>query len=309
MERGLRRLRYFSVLAQELNFRRTAERLHITQPALSRAIAQLEDEVGARLLTRTNRRVALTAAGADFAAGCAALLGGLDDTITRTLKVAEGHAGTLTIGYTDTAIAGCLPDHIKTFRAALPQVELRLLQMYSTLQIDALADGTIDVGIMTGPVADGSLKALPVQRDRFLAVLPRDNPLSRQGAVDLKALNAYPFVFGDNEAWSIYNALLFTECEARGLTPEIIQVVPESRAILGLVACGFGISILPECLTRALDPRVCAVRIADLSTLMTTQAVWRADTINPVVARFASHLKSADDRLAPRSATRSSLKD
>ena len=113
METGLRRLRYFRALAEGLNFRATAERLNITQPALSRAIAQLEADVGVALFERTNRRVRLTLAGETFAAGCDRVLKSLDGAIDQTLRVARGFAGNLTVGYTDTVIAGVLPDLIR----------------------------------------------------------------------------------------------------------------------------------------------------------------------------------------------------
>ena len=192
METGLRRIRYFDTLARELNFRRSAEKLSITQPALSRAIAQLEYEVGARLLERTNRTVTLTLAGETFASGCQRILSGIDAAIDETQKVAKGRAGTLVVGYTDTAIAGNLPDLIRSFLLDTPDVFIRLIQLFSTQQLTMLRDGLIDVGIMTGPIDQPDLMAMDVQVDRFVALVPRGNRLAGEHSVTLAELAEFP---------------------------------------------------------------------------------------------------------------------
>ncbi|MGP1394792.1 MAG: LysR family transcriptional regulator [Inquilinaceae bacterium] len=290
METGLRRLRYFSVLATELNFRRTADKLNITQPALSRAIVQLEDEVGVRLLERSNRQVRLTHAGESFAAGCKRVLDSLVATIDQTQKVARGYAGALTIGYTDTAIAGTLPDLIKSFLGEAPEVHIRLVQVYSERQLVMLRDGSIDIAIMTGPVADDELEAIDMQLDRFVALVPHDNPLASASRVSLGDLAHYPFVLGDPEAWAMYNALLFAHCEKVGIRPRILQTAPESRAIVGLVACGLGVSVMPECVARTVDRRIAVRPIHDVDDRMRTQAVWPKRASKPALARFVKHV-------------------
>jgi DNA-binding transcriptional LysR family regulator len=291
METGLRRLRYFSTLATELNFRRTAEKLNITQPALSRAIAQLEEEVGVRLLERSNRHVKLTLAGENFANGCNRLLEGLNATIDQTLKVARGFAGTLAVGYTDTAIAGKLPDLIRSLLGDAPELHIQLIQAYSKRQLEMLHDGTIDIGIVTGPVEDNSLRSVDIQTDRFVALVPRGNPLAGNKDVALADLAEYRFVLGDPEAWGIYNALLFEHCERGGIRPQIVQTAPESRAIVGLVACDLGVSIMPESVTHTVDERIVVLPIRDINGQMITQAVWLKDSKKPAVARFVQHQK------------------
>lgn len=290
METGLRRIRYFDTLARELNFRRSAEKLSITQPALSRAIAQLEYEVGARLLERTNRTVTLTLAGETFASGCQRILSGIDAAIDETQKVAKGRAGTLVVGYTDTAIAGNLPDLIRSFLLDTPDVFIRLIQLFSTQQLTMLRDGLIDVGIMTGPIDQPDLMAMDVQVDRFVALVPRGNRLAGEHSVTLAELAEFPFILGDAEAWGVYNALLFSHCDDRGVRPNIVQTAPESRAIFGLVACGLGVSVMPGCLTRPLDERIVSIPISDLDGRMTTQVVWPAASHKPAATRFGQHL-------------------
>jgi len=290
METGLRRLRYFKMLAVELNFRRTAQRLGITQPALSRAIGQLEQDVGAQLLERTSRQVRLTLAGETFAAGCGRILDRLDTTIDQTLNVARGYAGTLVIGYTDTSIAGRLPNVIKSFLSEAPDVHVRLIQVFTRQQLVMLRDGAIDIGMLTGPVVDDAFATRDVQIDRFVALVPRDNPLAGRESVALGELAAYPFVLGDFEAWATYNELLFAQCEKRSIRPRIVQTAPESRAIVGLVACGLGVSIMPESLARTADERIAVLAVRDVDARMTTQAVWPHASKSPALGRFVRHL-------------------
>lgn len=290
METGLRRLRYFAAVAEELNFRRAAKRLNITQPALSRAIAQLEAELGFRLLERNNRNVALTLAGATFAKGCLRLLSGLDASVDEAQKVAVGGAGSLVVGYTDTAIVGILPDLIRSFLSEAPGVHVRLIQVFTAGQRTMLRDGVIDVGVMTGPVDDAGLSAIDIQTDRLMALVPRDNALAARSRVRLAELAAEPFIQGDPDSWGVYNELLFAECERAGFRPNIVQTAPESRAILGLVACGLGVSVMPESLARRIDERIEALPLAGLAARMRTQAVWPAALQNPAALRFVEHV-------------------
>ena len=291
MDTGLRRLRYFNALAELLNFRRAAQKLNITQPALSRAIAQLEAEVGAALFERSNRRVRLTLAGRTFAIGCGQVLKSLDGTIDQTRKVAHGYVGNLKIGYTDTVIAGRLPDIVKAFRGIAPGIDIRLIQAYTELQMQMIADGILDIGIMTGPIASASLATLDIQSDRLVAILPRDHPLAKADEVALAELSDFAFILGDLDCWGAYHALLFRYFDRCGFRPQIVQTAPESRAIIGLVTCGLGVTIMPESLAIALDRRVVARPVSDIGEPMITQAGWMPDAANPAVKRFLGHLR------------------
>lgn len=290
METGLRRLRYFQALAAALNFRRAASHLNITQPALSRAIAQLEVEIGTLLFERTNRQVALTLAGKTFAKGCARTLASLDATVDETRRVARGDAGTLVIGYTDTVIAGRLPDIVEGFAKILPGVTIRLVQAYTARQMTMLDGGHLDVGIVTGPVTHVGLKTCPVQSDRFMALLPTGHPLAAQDRIRLADLAGQPFVIGDPDRWGAYNTHLTAHCERAGFQLHVVQTAPESRAIVGLVSCGLGVTVLPEALLSTVDRRVVARDIADLDARLDSFACWQLTGMQPALRRFVDHL-------------------
>ena len=291
METGLRRLRYFRLLADEPSFRRAAERLGITQPALSRAIALLEEDVGAALLERTRRGVRLTPAGESFAVGAANVLAALDGAVGQARKVADGLAGNLVVGYTDTAVAGRLPDLVRGFRERCPDVHVRLRQGYTRQQRHWLGIGELDVAFMTGPVDEPGRDALPVQRDRFVAILPRHHPLAEAAPLALADLAAEPFVMGDPDHWSVYNEQFLALCERAGFAPRIVQSAPDSRGIVGLVSCGMGVSVQTESLAPLADPRVRFRALEDCTERVTTVAAWNTRFMPPVKARMIEYLR------------------
>ncbi|MCK0168857.1 LysR family transcriptional regulator [Jannaschia sp. S6380] len=292
METGLRRLRYFRILAATLNFRRAAVALGITQPALSRAISQLEEEVGAALFTRSNRQVALTAAGQSFLKGCARTLDALETAIDETRRVSRGLSGTLTIGYTDTVIAGRLPDVIEGFCRIAPDVTIRLVQGYTDQQMEMMEAGQLDVAIVTSPGRQLDLETLPLQSDGFMALLPASHELAKSPRIMLRDLALQAFVMGDPDRWAVYNRHLWRYCERAGFDPSVVQTAPESRAIIGLVSCGLGVSIMPESLVSTVDARVVARPIADLETRLESFACWRLAEPSAVLVNFCDFLAS-----------------
>ncbi|WP_299968379.1 LysR substrate-binding domain-containing protein [uncultured Roseobacter sp.] len=294
MQTGLRRLRYFRMVAETLNFRRAARELNITQPALSRAITQLENELGVRLFERSNARVSLTHAGHTFSSGCDRVFTALSHATEETQRVARGEIGSLAIGYTDTAIAGTIPDIIETFRHALPTVAIRLYQVHTQAQMQMLRSGQLDIGLMTGPVDRSALSAITVQRDRLVVLAPKMHRLAARDSLRLKELANEPFVLGDPNDWFVFNRSLLQLCERAGFAPRVIQTAPETQAIIGLVRCGLGLTIMPECHAQVLNARVVAIPLGDDIAPMLTQAAWIEGRDHPALTRFCDHLRHYD---------------
>lgn len=294
MDTSLRRLRYFRAVARTLNFRAAARELNITQPALSRAIAQLEDELEVRLFDRSTGRVKLTRAGRTFTIECDRVLAALESAMEETRRVARGEIGSLAIGYTDTAMAGAIPDIIETFRKASPGVTIRLYQVPTNAQVEMLRSGQLDVGLLTGPVDRRAFCAVTVQRDRLVMLAPADHRLAGRQSLKLHELAGEPFVLGDQTDWFIYNRSLLELCERAGFAPRVVQTAPESQAIIGLVSCGLGVTIMPECHARVLNARTVAIPIDDGVEPMLTEAAWIEGRDHPALARFGAHLARYD---------------
>lgn len=294
METSLRRLRYFRTVAETLNFRAASRDLNITQPALSRAIAQLEDELDVQLFERSTGRVKLTRAGRTFTIECDRVLATVESAMEETRRVARGEIGSLAVGYTDTAMAGAIPDIIETFRQSSPGVTIRLYQVPTHAQVEMLRSGQLDVGVMTGP-ADGKIfSAVQVQRDRLVMLAPVDHPLAARHSVRLSELAGESFVLGDQTDWSTYNRALLDLCERAGFAPNVVQRAPESQAIIGLVSCGLGVTIMPECHARVLNARLAAIPIEEGMEPMVTEAVWIDGRDHPALSRFGAHLARYD---------------
>ena len=150
----LRQLRYFVAVAEELHFRRAAERLHISQPPLSQQIRALEDELGFALLTRTRRRVELTPAGAAFLRDARALIGELDGAVATARRIDAGQTGRLRVGFVGSALLSIVPGTVERFRASRPGVAIELRERSTVDQLRAVAAGVVDVGLVRPPIED-----------------------------------------------------------------------------------------------------------------------------------------------------------
>src|SRR6476619_5514921 len=168
-----RQLRYFVALAEHLHFGRAAAALHISQPPLSRAIQGVEQQLGARLLARSKRKVELTPEGARLYEEAKRLLGQLERAAREVSAMAAGESGRLRLGFVSLADYGVLPGLLKAFKAARPGVSLALREMLSPEQAAALSAGELDFGLLLPPVdGEAGLEHLVVQRERFVAALP-----------------------------------------------------------------------------------------------------------------------------------------
>ncbi len=245
----LRHLRYFAAVAEELNFSRAAERLHMAQPPLSVQVRALEAELGTPLLERDRRRVSLTQAGREFLDQARAILLAADSAKARARSAASGVVGKLVLGYTASSMFNTvLPHSIRTFRNAYPQVALTFREMSSLDQLDALHERTIDLGVLRKPdisTADG-LSIEPWYAAPLLVVMADDHPLAAGPAVSVKDLRADPFIMYPRDAGIGLYWRVMELCRRAGFRPEIAQQVREASTIVGLVAAGAGVAIVPQ---------------------------------------------------------------
>ncbi|HHG8774994.1 TPA: LysR family transcriptional regulator [Raoultella planticola] len=247
----LRHLRYFIAVAEELHFGRAAARLNISQPPLSQQIQILEQQIGARLFARTNRSVSLTAAGRQFLADSRQILTQVEDAAARAGRLHHGETGELHIGFTSSApFIKAVSDTLSTFRRRYPDVHIQTRETNTREQIVPLNEGALDLGLMRNTQLPETLVWERVLREPLLAMVPSDHPLARQQAVSLLELASEPFVFFDPHVGTgLYDDILGL-MRRYGLTPMITQEVGEAMTIIGLVASGLGVSILPASFKR-----------------------------------------------------------
>ena len=247
----LRHLRYFIAVAEELHFGHAAARLNISQPPLSQQIQILEQQIGARLFARTNRSVSLTEAGKQFLADSRQILTQVDEAAARAARLHHGETGELRIGFTSSApFIKAVSDTLSTFRRRYPDVHIQTRETNTREQIVPLNEGTLDLGLMRNTQLPDTLAWERVLREPLLAMVPRDHPLAKQPSVSLRELAREPFVFFDPHVGTgLYDDILGL-MRRYGLTPVITQEVGEAMTIIGLVAAGLGVSILPASFRR-----------------------------------------------------------
>ncbi len=288
----LRQLRYFIAVAEELHFRRAAARLHISQPPLSQQIARLEEELGCRLLSRTRRRVELTAAGEAFLRDARAMLDELDVAVATARRIETGQAGLLRVNFVGSALLSIVPGIIQRFRRGRPSVEIELRERSTLEQLRALAGGLVDVGLVRPPIdTDDVLAAEVVMRERTVAAIPSGHPLARRTRVSLRSLAAEPLVLFPREQAPGFHDLLTGRLAATGTSPHVVQYAPEMTTIIGLVAAGIGVSPVPASVARlGLD----GVTYRPLTGAPDTEllAVTRAGDDSPLVAAFVAEARA-----------------
>ena len=287
----LRQLRYFVAVAEELHFRRAAQRLHISQPPLTRQIAALEAELGCRLLERTRRRVELTAAGEAFLRQARTMLGELEVAVSTARAIGAGQAGVLRIGFVGSALSSIVPAAVQRFRRARPDVEVQLRERSTTQALRALASGELDVGLVRPPIdGDDTLLAEFVMRERTIAAIPTGHELAALRRIPLARLAAQPLVMFPRGQAPGFHDLLIGRMAATGTTPHVVQYAPEMLTIIGLVAAGIGVSPVPESVAHVgLD----GVTYRPLSGAPDTElvAVTRADEDSPLAAAFVAEAR------------------
>ncbi|MBA1289916.1 LysR family transcriptional regulator [Pseudomonas japonica] len=277
----LRHLRYFIAVAECLHFGRAAEALGISQPPLSQQIQALEQELGARLFDRTNRRVALSEAGRLFLEEARHVLAQVDKAADVARRAQLGELGELKIGFTSSApFNSSIPTAIRAFRQAFPAVHLHLREMSSQEVADALLEKRVEVGIMRPlPLAD-TLHAVELFREPLVAVVNASHPLATMpgDGLPMAALAEQPFVFFPRSYGSGLYAQLLSLAQAAGFSPHFAQEATETMTIIGLVSAGLGVSVLPASFRSI---RIDGVVYRPLLDTAAESAVWLVRRTGP----------------------------
>jgi len=289
----LRRLKYFVAAAEEENFHRAAERLHLAQPALSKQIALLEEELGCALFSRHRGRVYLTEVGRVFLADTRRILHELDVAVERAREAKAGQLGVLDVGIRETAgRSPIVSTAFSHFRRTYPAVELRLHQMTSPAQCAALEAGDLDVGfIYLSPIHDRNLNRFEIATDHFYLALPSTHALARKRQIHLRDLEQEQFIWLARSRKAYYSDALLRTCIDGGLVPRIIQEVDGESTALNLVAVGLGVSFIVGPSTIPALPDIVFKRVVELSTELQLALVWPNGVDSPVIANFVETVR------------------
>lgn len=290
----LRHLRYFVTVAEELNFTKAAERLHMAQPPLSTQIKDLENQLGVKLFERSKRHVALTQAGERFLERATRILQDVESARLEAQRFSLGELGELRIGFASSLpYSLMLPKLLFTFQSEHPQVKLQLSELFSNQQLQALADGLLDVGLVryNGGALPNDVEVEELGRDSLRLVVNVNHPLAAEESVRFSQLKDESFITFPEGVGSGLPALLQKLAQKAKFTPNIVQQAKEATTQIGLVAAGLGVALLPAPLECIQLPRVRYLPIVDKDAYYTLSAAYRKNDDSPLTQGFLKVLR------------------
>jgi len=283
----LRRLRYFVAVAEEGSFNRAAQRLHIAQPPLSNQIKQLEEELGVLLFERTSRGVRMTEAGDLLLEEARRIFVEVDQTVRIVRRVGHGEVGRLVLGFVPSASNEVLPPILRTFRQRFPEVELFLREMRPNRIVQLLHEKQIDAGFLYLPLEDASFNIECVSREPLVLALPEAHPLASESRVELQALAEEPFILPARYPMPGLYGQVTEACRQAGFTPNAVQKdVWLMQTIVGLVAGGIGVALVPASLRNLRRRGVVYKSVSGLSPTVELGMIWRRDGAGMVLKSF-----------------------
>jgi DNA-binding transcriptional LysR family regulator len=289
----LRHLRYFIAVADELNFSRAAERMHMAQPPLSAAIRQLERDLGVELFARTTRAVRLTDAGRAFLQGARRTLADAERAAEDARRAAAGGLGRLRIAYSWSTRFETLGVLGRAFRASHPDVVLLAQEMWNARMPAAFGNASIDVAISLCPEISAELELAPIRSERMVALLPEAHPLAAEEAIPLAALAEEEFIVFPREiAPRLHDAFLAIYRRA-GFEPRVRHESFHTGWDLGILAEIPAAAMAPQTVVGGLPDGIVAVGLSEPTDSLETCLVWRSDDDSATVAAFVAAATSA----------------
>lgn len=293
----LRHLRYFTALAEELHFGRAAQRLSISQPALSASISQLEEDLGAVLFDRTHKAVLLTPAGASLLPEAKAILSETKRAEQLAVDASEGRRGWLNVSYSGSMIYAGVPQVVSAYRAAFPDVRTVLTEHRRSEQLDALAHGRIDVGFVDASKLPDEMDGLLVCDDPFIVCLPKAHALANRKTIDLNDLAGEQFMMFSRDIATENFDRIVAICEEAGFEPKIRNAARQWLS-LAWVAEGLGVALVPERLGRT---GLAGVKFVPLSKPSAIRShgylIWNPQRTTPHLRAFVEIAEAEIKRL------------
>jgi len=274
---NLQYLIHARVLAKTLHFTRAAEEIHIVQPALSRQIRQLEEEVGVQLFARNKRNVELTAAGQYFFEETDKLLNLWESMVSRTQEIHEGKAGTLRIGFTHSIMQALLPEILQQIRAHFPKMKIILKEMSNYDQGRAITNGTIDLSFSTHPLIPEGIRSQVLKHDLFTLLLPLHHPFEYEKITDMSRLSEEEFIFPSRTDGSHYVNLITSICYDAGFEPKVSHETDSATSSFRLVEAGMGISIEPASSLADQKRKIKRILLQDIPQRAKLTMMWSED--------------------------------
>lgn len=278
----LRHLRYFEAVARHSHVTRAAAELHIAQPALSKQISQLEQELGVALFDRIGRNVRLTEAGEALLPHVHAVLAQVDAARAEMAERVGLRRGRASVGTPPTVGTQLLPRALAAFSHHYPGIELRLHEAGIQTLLELLETGLADVAVVALPVSDPALTVVPLFSEELVIAVSREHNLAIRHSIAMRELAEENWLLSP-ENYELREATL-TACRRTGFTPHVVLDGGEMDTLLRLVAAGMGIALVPRLAVQGISDLV-VLQVSDLSLQRSLGLVWRGDRTASPAAR------------------------
>ncbi len=282
----IRHFQYFLALAETLHYRKAAERLFISQSALSQQIARLETILGQTLFIRTNRKVNLSRAGELFQKEAALIINQLQHSMERWQLGIKGGEGILRIGFVGSAMQVYLPPIIKKFSAAYPLIKFYLHDLSNKDQLAALEKRQLDIGFMRAKNLPRTMESISVFKENFSLVLPANHPITRDNFRDMSQLAEESYILFPNERSQMYYQQIINLCGDYGFSPQLSHQSIHGPTIFKLVESGLGISIVPNSLRDEYNYNIRFIELTNIPQQTELFAVWNKVSGNTALPYF-----------------------
>jgi DNA-binding transcriptional LysR family regulator len=270
----IRQIKNFLILCQTLNFRKAAEQINIVQPALSRQIQLLENELSALLFNRSKRTVALTEAGIFFRREAERILQDLDRTIIRTGQLHTGEAGQIQVTHSSSAMNTVVPSFLVRVKHKWPNLKTIVQETSNFQQIEMLLIRETDMGIAPNILLPPEVNSKILYRENFTLLLPRNHPLSKRNFEDLSVLKGETFILPQLSSGIGYVETILQICQSYGFKPKVAHESAHSMGVLRLVEAGLGISIEPMSSVRSVNMNIKLIELKDLPQKVEMILFW-----------------------------------
>lgn len=287
----LRHIRYFLAVAEDLHFRKAADRLFISQPGLSRQIKQMEDDLDVQLFERHNRKVQLTSAGLFLQKELTKSLKNLDNILDYAKLLQDGKHGKLEFGYVGSAMQEIIPNLLLEFKKQHPNVQFGLKEMDNQKQIESLLSHDIDIGFIRLDRVPRDLKTQPILRENFCLVLPKDHFINQQNFTGLDQVKDESFILFDPSYSPSYYEKVLQIFDNYNFTPIVSHNTIHAASIYKLVENNFGLSIVPKSLQYGYNVNVKFIELKDIPQRTTLSAVWNINNQNPILSFLLNQLR------------------
>jgi LysR family transcriptional regulator, benzoate and cis,cis-muconate-responsive activator of ben and cat genes len=284
----LRHLRYFVAVAEELNFSRAAERLHMAQPPLSLAIRQLERELGTELFQRSTREVTLTEPGRAFLDGARRTLAEAERAVGSAKRAAAGDVGRLRVAFSWSVRYETLPTLGQAFRARHPDVEVLAQEMWNAQMLPALRSGATDVAVALCPEVAPDMVAEVIRDEPVVAVLGASHRLAGEQAIPLGSLASEPFVFFPRELAPRLHDVLIGLCRRAGFEPRLVSGSFHTGWDLGVIGETGAVAIAPRSVATRQADGVVTVALSEPGERLETSLVWLDGDATPARESFCA---------------------